>query len=225
MRGRDKTQRGLGPFTGAQLMIVIIAICAVFAIPTAGLAAGGAFTNNSATVPAVKATNTNAHGIGVQGTGKKYGVYSNGPLGVAAGKPLSCTGCVGASDIAPAARNLSDVWSETIQDPVDDVEVTNVNTTVASVSLPAEAATYLVNFTVEMTSFSDNYAQCALAVAGQSNMVLPYTTLNTYQYVLLADTAVVSFGGTLSVVCSSSGGSNDATAYGNLTALRVGTSH
>ncbi len=72
----------------------------MFAIPTAALAAGGAFSNNSATVPAVTATNSNAHGVGVQGTGKKFGVYSNGPLGVAAGKALSCAGCITSSDIS-----------------------------------------------------------------------------------------------------------------------------
>ena len=34
-------------------------------------------------------------GIGVKGTGAKYGVFSNGPLGVADGKSLVCTGCIG----------------------------------------------------------------------------------------------------------------------------------
>jgi hypothetical protein len=41
-------------------------------------------------------------GIGVQGTGTKYGVFSNGPLGVAAGKSLSCTGCVGVGALSNA---------------------------------------------------------------------------------------------------------------------------
>ena len=103
MRDRDKTNRGLGPFTGAQLTIVIVAICAAIVVgaPVAALAAGGAFTSNSATVPAVKATNSNPKGIGVQGTGKKYGVLSNGPLGVAAGKALSCSRCVSSGAISP----------------------------------------------------------------------------------------------------------------------------
>jgi hypothetical protein len=100
-RSKRREGRGWGPFSGGQLTIVIVAIAAMFAIPTAALAAGGAFSNNSATVPAVKATNANAHGIGVQGTGKKFGVLSNGPLGVAAGKSLSCIGCV-----APAALSI-----------------------------------------------------------------------------------------------------------------------
>ena len=106
MRDSDRSDRGLGPFTGGQLSIVIVAVAAMFAIPTAALAAGGAFTNNSATVPAVQATNSNAKGVGVQGTGKKYGVFSNGPLGVAAGKSLSCSGCVGSGALATDARSL-----------------------------------------------------------------------------------------------------------------------
>jgi uncharacterized protein YjbI with pentapeptide repeats len=106
MRGRDKTQRGLGPFTGGQLTVVIVAIAAMFAIPTAALAAGGAFTNNSATVPAVQATNSNAHGTGVKGSGNKYGVFSDGPLGVAAGKALNCAGCVGGGALAKSARTF-----------------------------------------------------------------------------------------------------------------------
>jgi hypothetical protein len=93
-------RRGLGPFSGGQLTIIIVAICAMFALPTAALAAAGVFTTNSATAAAVKATNSNANGIGVSGTGKKFGVYSNGPLGVAGKNPLVCTGCVTGTDIA-----------------------------------------------------------------------------------------------------------------------------
>jgi hypothetical protein len=101
------TGRGLGPFTGGQLTIVIVAIAAMFSIPTAALAASGAFTNNSATVPAVQGTNSNTEGIGVRGTGKKYGVFSNGHLGVAAGKKLKCKGCVTSGDVAfSAVRNM-----------------------------------------------------------------------------------------------------------------------
>jgi hypothetical protein len=110
MRGKDQTERdrGVGPFTGRQLTIVIVAICAAIVVgaPVTALAAAGAFTNNSATVPAVQATNSNAHGIGVQGTGKKFGVYSNGPLGVAAGKSLSCTGCVAPTALSTAAKAI-----------------------------------------------------------------------------------------------------------------------
>jgi hypothetical protein len=101
--------RGLGPFSGGQLTVVIVAIAAMFAIPTAALAASGAFTNNSATVPAVMGTNSNAKGVGVQGTGKKYGVLSNGPLGVAAGKALKCSHCVSAGDLSTAIRKYDPI--------------------------------------------------------------------------------------------------------------------
>jgi hypothetical protein len=40
----------------------------------------------------VTGNNTNAKGIGVQGTGKKFGVYSNGNLGVASGSYVAATG-------------------------------------------------------------------------------------------------------------------------------------
>jgi len=92
------TRRGWGPFSGGQLTVVIVAVALVCA-PTAALAAIGTFTSNSA-VPAVKGTNSSAVGTGVQGTGKKFGVFSNGPLGVAAGKKLVCTGCVPAGALA-----------------------------------------------------------------------------------------------------------------------------
>jgi len=103
-------------------------VLAVVAIPTAALAATGAFTSTTAT-PAVTGTNSSAAatatgvlgantgggsntrygvsgtangtgGVGVNGAGTKYGVYSNGPLGVAAGNKLTCAGCVTGSDIA-----------------------------------------------------------------------------------------------------------------------------
>ena len=54
-------------------------------------------------MPALKATNTASAGIGVQGTGKQYGVLSNGPLGIAAGKPLLCSGCVLGGDLRAAS--------------------------------------------------------------------------------------------------------------------------
>jgi hypothetical protein len=44
-------------------------------------------------------------GFGVYGSGPRFGVFSNGTLGVASGKTLSCTGCVRAPDVlVPAAR-------------------------------------------------------------------------------------------------------------------------
>jgi hypothetical protein len=108
MRVPDKAQRGLGPFTGRQLTVIIVSVAsAIVLAPAAVGAAVGAFTNNSATVPAVKGVNSNAHGIGVQGNGKKYGVFSNGPLGVAPGKPLSCVSCVGGGALAPGSVTAS----------------------------------------------------------------------------------------------------------------------
>ena len=115
--------------------MIIVAIIVVVMVPTAALAASGAFTSTT-TAPAVSGTNSSTAvgavgvrgfntggglntrygvqgaangtaGIGVQGTGTKYGVYSNGPLGVAAGKPLSCTGCVGASALQAGSVGTS----------------------------------------------------------------------------------------------------------------------
>jgi hypothetical protein len=108
---------------------VCVAIVAAVAIPTAAMAVIGTFTSTTMT-PAVTGTNSatvagakgvqgtasatsngiarygvagsasGSSGIGVLGTGPHYGVFSNGPLGVAAGKPLSCTGCVTGANVA-----------------------------------------------------------------------------------------------------------------------------
>lgn len=102
---RDRERRGWGPFTGRQLTVVIVAIAAMFAIPTAALAASGAFTSSSNTVSAVTGTNTGGSGVGVKGTGKRFGVYSNGNLGVAAGKSLSCTACAGPAALTTSAKS------------------------------------------------------------------------------------------------------------------------
>jgi hypothetical protein len=140
---RRRQGRGWGPFSGGQLTIIVVAIAAMFAIPTAALAAAGAFTNNSATVPAVKGTNSNAHGIGVKGTGTKYGVYSDGPMGVAAGKPLNCSGCVGGGAIAPNARSLSRAYSGS-----GSVVLSNTSESqVASFLVPA--GNYLINWSAQ----------------------------------------------------------------------------
>ena len=126
--------RGWGPFTGRQLtLIVCVAIVAAVAIPTATFAAVGSFTSATAT-PAVRGTNTSngvpnakgveglatgtnssfrygvagkasgTNGIGVQGTGNRYGVFSDGPLGVAGGNTLHCTGCVGPRALSASAK-------------------------------------------------------------------------------------------------------------------------
>ena len=61
---------------------------------------GSASANSSTTRFGVLGTAAGSGGIGVWGGGSQYGVFSNGPLGVAAGKPLTCQGCVHAVDLA-----------------------------------------------------------------------------------------------------------------------------
>jgi hypothetical protein len=104
--------RGLGPFTGRQLTtIVCVAIVAMVMIPTAAIAAGVSFTSNSNGSPAVNGKNTASNGVGVSGKGKRYGVFSNGPLGVVNGKKLSCGGCVGTGALATAAKVIQPLAS------------------------------------------------------------------------------------------------------------------
>jgi hypothetical protein len=108
MRGHDRAGlgRGWGPFTGRQLTtIVCVAIVAMVLLPTAAIAVGGSFTSKSNQTPGLHGVNTGSNGIGVAGRGKRYGVYSNGPLGVASGKSLSCTACVTPKDLARGAKN------------------------------------------------------------------------------------------------------------------------
>jgi len=111
-------------------------------MPVAAIAASGYFTSSSASSPAVRAVNSSggagakavsgvesatggnqrygiygsasgAGGIGVWGHGAKYGVYSNGSLGIASGDSLKCAGCVSRADLGPvpAAR----VWASSCQ--------------------------------------------------------------------------------------------------------------
>ncbi len=160
-QSKTRSGRGLGQFTGRQLTIVIVAISgAIVLTPVAAMAAVGAFTSSTAT-PAVAATNSatvaggkgvsgaatgtgnvarygvtgsasGTQGIGVQGTGTHYGVYSNGPLGVSAGQSLTCTGCVGRGDLsstAVAGRLLYE-QSASVQGPWN-------GSTVASFTVPA----------------------------------------------------------------------------------------
>jgi len=125
----SEPSHGWGPFTGRQLTtIVCVAIVSIVAIPSAAFAAIGVFTSTTV-APAVAGTNsssaaeakgvlgnaTNAgsakhygvvgiaagpNGVGVQGNGTQFGVFSNGPLGVASGKKLVCAACVTAGDVA-----------------------------------------------------------------------------------------------------------------------------
>jgi hypothetical protein len=123
-------KRGLGPFTSRQLTLLacVAIVSVVVIIPTAALAAVGTFTSSTA-APAVTAVNASpapnavsvlgraagvgnaarvgvvgsgsgANGVGVRGTGAKFGVLSNGPLGVAGTNQLTCTKCVTAADVA-----------------------------------------------------------------------------------------------------------------------------
>ena len=124
------SSRGWGPFSGRQLTVLasVAIVSMVVMVPTAALAASGAFTSTT-TAPAVVATNTSplanalaiaghatgtgnaaragvagsasgTNGVGIQGTGGKYGVYSNGSLGVSGTHQLVCTKCVTSGDIA-----------------------------------------------------------------------------------------------------------------------------
>lgn len=130
MDSKAETKRGWGPFTGRQLTVIVCfaVVALVVMIPTAALAAAGAFTSTTA-APAVTASNsstsanavgvlgratgagnaartgvvgsgTGTAGTGVTGNGAKYGVYSNGSLGVVTGKKLVCAGCVTGTDMA-----------------------------------------------------------------------------------------------------------------------------
>jgi hypothetical protein len=110
MAGTDTIERGRGwgPFTGRQLTTIIVTVIVMVMLPTAALAASGAFTS-STVAPALTATNSSAAagspgvvgsntgggvnarfgvkgtangtaGIGVQGFGARFGVQSVGPF-------------------------------------------------------------------------------------------------------------------------------------------------
>jgi len=112
-RGTTTRERGFGPFTGRQLTtIVCVAIVALVMIPTAAIAAGASFTSKSNATPALRGTNSGSSGVGVVGKGTKFGVFSNGPLGVANGKALSCAQCVTASDVQNGAVTPAALSSE-----------------------------------------------------------------------------------------------------------------
>jgi hypothetical protein len=133
--------RGLGPFRSGHLTIIIVVVVVAVAIPLAAGAVVGSFTSTTAT-PAVTATNSasvanatgvqgtasattpiftrfgvsgtasGTGGIGVFGTGRKWGVYSNGPLGVAAGKSLVCTACVGPAALTSTVKKGDLLYSK-----------------------------------------------------------------------------------------------------------------
>jgi hypothetical protein len=186
MRRQNRAEhgRGLGPFTGGQLTIIIVAVCAVFALPTAALAAAGAFSNNSATVPAVQGRNTNAKGVGVQGTGKKFGVVSNGPLGV--NGPLSCNGCVHPKALASKAKgplplgtdeSQSGVYSAAAGDSTDGWMVSTITFTRPMRSEPT--VVYATTWPVAHCSgpgHADRNYLC-LYVQGENNASLSFSNV------------------------------------------------
>jgi hypothetical protein len=222
MRGRDKTQRGLGPFTGGQFTAVIIAICAAIVVgaPVAALAAGGVFTNNNATVPAVKATNSNAHGIGVQGTGKKYGVYSNGPLGVAAGKPLSCNGCVGFGALQHGlVRN-----PPTAVDDHESVVLDASDQLVASVNVTPLGGNGDAVVTWTVDSFEENGGAVACFATTEGGTNLPTRRAGGFDgvgYLTLSWTGVVPISGEVFVYLFCNGGAPGLSADADLSAVLV----
>jgi len=94
--------------------VIVALVVGVLGYPFAAGAASAVFTSASNAAPALKATNTASAGIGVQGTGKQYGVWSNGPLGVAAGKPLLCSGCVLGADVRAASIGSSQLQAGSV---------------------------------------------------------------------------------------------------------------
>ena len=204
--------------------IVCVAIVAAVAIPTAAMAAVGTFTNTASAAPAVTGTNSAAaasavgvrgsasatsagvtrygmagdaagtFGIGVKGTGTRYGVFSSGPLGVAAGKALSCTGCVGVGALSNAAgrtrayayvdgngtvvtarsRNIAAGLASTALPGIYCVTVSNVagNTIAPVVTVSDTAVTGKV--WSPMVTFDPNWIGAMGACPGSSFVVFTY---------------------------------------------------
>jgi hypothetical protein len=104
--------------TGQAAVRAVNSSTAVGATALLGQATGG----GTATRFGVNGTATGHNGVGVQGTGAKWGVFSNGPLGVAPGKSLTCTGCVTSTDMTlQAGQTESGVFAagEYASDPAD----------------------------------------------------------------------------------------------------------
>jgi hypothetical protein len=158
---RRREGRGLGPFTGGQLTIIIVAICAMFALPTAALAASSAFTSKTTSAAVVGTNSANKAGavgiyakqtgsgtgvrfalraeangkggVGIDAAGKKYGVFSNGPLAVTGNatvngnvlitpkKAFTCTACVTATDLGSDAKKTQPLASGESQSGVFNV--------------------------------------------------------------------------------------------------------
>jgi hypothetical protein len=105
---------------GAAFAVIVLAIptaasavTSVFSSSTAAPAVIGVNHSNAPGALAIRGVATGAHGTGLVGIGKKYGVYSAGALGVAAGKPLTCMGCVSPSDLStlPSGHSESGLYA------------------------------------------------------------------------------------------------------------------
>ena len=222
MRARDDHAkgRGLGPFSGGQLTIVDVAVAAVFAIPTAAMAAGKAFTSGTKAA-AVNADNTSAAsgavavygkqlaqgsavrfgvrgaangagGVGVEGSGKKYGVFSNGPFAVSGnatvtgniivgpGKSLACTSCVGTAALASAAKQVQPLASGESESGVfnvaDSYPVLTPQSLQATLSFTRPVAGGL-SYDVILAGGAKN-ANCPAAGSAARGFVCVYGTFN-----------------------------------------------
>jgi hypothetical protein len=90
----------------------VLAATGTFSSGTPAAAVSGVNTSNAPGASAVVGRATGAHGTGVSGAGRAYGVFSNGPLGIAPGQPLTCTGCISYRDLGtlPAGQSESGVY-------------------------------------------------------------------------------------------------------------------
>jgi len=230
---------------------------AIVLIPTAALAVVGTFSS-STTTPAVTGTNTSAAagspgvlgtntggglntrygvqgtangtaGVGVSGTGTKYGVFSNGPLGVANGKFLTCvalTGCVGtgalvngsvtaaklgAGSVGSGALQAGSVGSSALQAG----SVGSAALQAGSVGNGALASGSVTNDKVAPGAISTvgfiGGTVSAVALGGVPKFVGPTTvvTVGTGQKLVVSETAHLDSGGGATIysdICLDSGG-------------------
>jgi hypothetical protein len=154
----------------------------VVAYPIAADAASAAFGNNSATVAAVEARNVNAHGVGVLGVGRRYGVYSKGNLGVVTGGTLNCAACVSAGDLARTARRGLLIYQEVAAFPGPY----HANQQIASFTVPAGLMCVSGTATAYTASTPPVRLQVALYAGGAPAVVLAVTADETNSHKTLA---------------------------------------
>jgi len=242
-----------------QRWLVVATVGAIVMAPSIVYAAVGSFSSTTATA-AVTATSTYAAGkgvygrdtstsatqhygvfgqasgtggIGVYGSGTKYGVYSAGPLGVVAGKNLVCTRCVTTADVGilpaaavynPSGTNITLIdsiptaltFSGELFDTANLHGVTNTSRLTAPVK-GLYMVTGSVRFASNTTGKRELYVmkggstlvqtESALPLGGTNDTIMGITTLvsmNAGEYVELL--AYQGSGGTLDVVgCAPSG--------------------